>query len=430
MAHPSDRFDTLDVLGTTDHSVVIRGQDKTNDEVVAVKMVRPGAVKERRFQREVSVMRACAGTHVMPILDADSDGEWYSMPIALRELTVEINALSVTEREHLAYGVIHATAEGLRKFHARGQVHRDLKPSNILWLDTDGVGRWVVSDFGIARNEPGATTSAYTRTGAFLGTHGWAAPELHTDAHSADPTADVYSLGVIVGWILTGTQPTPTVVPRPADKFRAVVARATRSEPSRRFGTVDEMLAEMESELDGVAGPPSTHLQRLLASPIDHQVLSRFALAHSDNGKLLLNELPTLDRSELSGWFGADPQGLLTVATRMCEMLQHESDRGGLRYEGLRPPLIWLLEVLKLFIRRNQLEMAESFGTAFFEAVQACDQYPVGDAVARWMKSLNEREAQTMIDAARASAAVEYLKAYLERDWTEAKSQTLRRWMT
>lgn len=430
MTKPADRFETIDLLGQSDHSVVIRGRDFQSNLEVAVKMARDGATIHKRFSREVEAMQSAAGPNVMPVLEVDVDGEWYTMPIAKQELTKATGGLSSEKREQLAYGVVEVVADGLRAFHKNGQVHRDLKPQNVLWLDDEGDSRWVVSDFGIARNTPGSTTSQLTKVGGLLGTKGWAAPELHHDAHNVAAPTDVYSLGAIVSWILTNEFPTDAAVPRPTGRFRSVVVRATRREPARRFPTIDLMLTAMENELAGPGGPLSSELSALLAPPVNYGELSLFWVTHSNNPELLLLELPSLSSADRVAWFLADPEGLLEVAVQMCAMLQDEQGRAGLNKDGLNPPLLWIFGALRLFLNRNELDMAEPLAVGFFEALEVCDQWKVSREVGPWLKGLGDRDAQGMIVALEAADAGDYVRNWMENDEGTPKSAVLRRWIT
>lgn len=97
-------------------------------------------------------------------------------------------------------------ADALVILHAHGIVHRDLKPANI--LISSGTAK--VSDFGIARFYNASdieTIDALTSTGELVGTPAYMAPELAMDVHSAGPSADIFSFGVVAYEVLAGTLP-------------------------------------------------------------------------------------------------------------------------------------------------------------------------------------------------------------------------------
>jgi serine/threonine protein kinase len=104
--------------------------------------------------------------------------------------------------EHVVLVGRHVLA-GLHAAHAAGIVHRDVKPGNFL-VHRDGVVK--VSDFGIARLA-GISSSSLTRTGEFLGTVVYAAPEQRMDARSVGPAADVYGVGAALYQLASGREP-------------------------------------------------------------------------------------------------------------------------------------------------------------------------------------------------------------------------------
>lgn len=137
----------------------------------------------------------------MPVLDFDPDSCWFVMPLADSTARKEIRALQDPQR---LIEFLNASCEALRTAHRAGWIHRDLKPDNLLILD----GRWVVADWGLARRPRGMTSDpARTRTGTGYGTVGFAAPELALDAHRVGPETDIYSLGQLIGSVLTGESP-------------------------------------------------------------------------------------------------------------------------------------------------------------------------------------------------------------------------------
>ena len=166
-----------------------------------------------------------------------------------RALSQELDARGrLSESEALA--VIRQVGEAVRELHRLGIVHRDITPTNII-LSDDGAH---LIDFGIAgtvKSHPGKNRDTNT-----LGTAGFASPEQYGFART-DFRSDVYSLGRLLGTMLTGAYPDdtaydrlladPSVVPA---KLSAAIRRACAFEPSSRQQNVDAFLADLDRDSD------------------------------------------------------------------------------------------------------------------------------------------------------------------------------------
>ncbi|MBB5828597.1 serine/threonine-protein kinase [Micromonospora carbonacea] len=218
-------------------AIVFSSRHKHTDQIVAVKRAKSrddSAV--RRMRREIEVAEIFGGhPHIMPILDASPDGDWFVMPLAQTTALLEMDQLRQAQQ---LKAIVMSVLDGLRKPHAKGWIHRDIKPENILKIQ----GRWVVADWGIGKRPHGQTsTPGHTRAGTLYGTEGYAAPELSDDAHKAGPEADIYSVGQLIGAILTGRVPQANIPLLPDDRgWREVVAAATAFDPQSRPSDVDE----------------------------------------------------------------------------------------------------------------------------------------------------------------------------------------------
>ncbi len=151
--------------------------------------------------------------------------------------------------------------------HQQGIVHRDLKPQNIM-ITADGVPK--VTDFGLAKRLSG-DAQEQTQTGEVLGTPGYMSPEQARADKSIGPVADVYSLGAILYFLLTGRAPfvgsTPVetirqvihedplppsrLQPRLNRDLETICLKCMQKEPEKRYQTAGEVAQELKRVLDG-----------------------------------------------------------------------------------------------------------------------------------------------------------------------------------
>ena len=195
----------LGVLGAGGMGKVYLGRS-AGGRTVAVKVVRPELADDtgfrRRFAREVAAARRVGGDHTVPLLDAETEGEFpwlataYVAGPSLRDAVDEHGPLPEPALRVLTAGL----ARALVAVHAAGVVHRDLKPSNVL-LTVDGPR---VIDFGIAR---ATDDSVLTETGNIIGTPGFMSPEQVTGDGPVGPPGDVFALAAVVVYAATGTGP-------------------------------------------------------------------------------------------------------------------------------------------------------------------------------------------------------------------------------
>lgn len=151
--------------------------------------------------------------------------------ITLEQYIAECGRLSASEAAH----DIAQLCEAVGELHQHGVIHRDITPANII-MASDGLH---LIDFGIARERIGGAERTHDTT--TLGTWGYAAPEQYGFA-ATDARSDVYAIGAVLGFMLTGIQPSDKVQYERLltddnvvdSRMRAIVERACAFEPSAR----------------------------------------------------------------------------------------------------------------------------------------------------------------------------------------------------
>ena len=183
---------------------------------VALKLIKGGRYDSaviQRFEAERQSLAIMDHPAIAKVFDAGStpDGQPYFVMEYVDGLPVtrycDEKKLKVRERLELFTKI----CEGVQHAHQKAIIHRDLKPSNILVVEVDGKPVPRIIDFGIAKaisSRPGADQTMFTQAGALIGTPGFMSPEqADPSVLDVDTRTDVYSLGVVLYVVLTGSLP-------------------------------------------------------------------------------------------------------------------------------------------------------------------------------------------------------------------------------
>jgi serine/threonine-protein kinase len=163
--------------------------------------------RRARFLREADICSRLQHGHLVSVLDHGIDpatGEpFLVMPLLegtdLGECLVQQSPLAPSVASAIAF----QAASGLQAAHDAGIVHRDLKPSNLfLCRRADRNVEALITDFGLAKDD--ASLDVLTRSGAFMGTAAYVAPEQASNAKHVDARADIWSLGMTLYHMLAG----------------------------------------------------------------------------------------------------------------------------------------------------------------------------------------------------------------------------------
>jgi serine/threonine-protein kinase len=255
----------------------------------AVKLLAPGTEGERslaRFEREVQLTAGLTHPSTIAIYDYGRTGDgvfYYAMEllngINLFQLVTLDGPLPASRVVHLLRQACGALSEA----HAAGLIHRDIKPANMMMCVYGGIPDFLkILDFGLVKDIGGeslsglgggaaggeASDAALSQDGSLLGTPLYMAPEGMSDPAHVDPRADIFALGAVGYFLLTGHSPFPgrTAIevfakerqgpPPPISEWggqpvpeplEAVLRRCLAFDRDRRPDTTDELEAQLEA---------------------------------------------------------------------------------------------------------------------------------------------------------------------------------------
>jgi serine/threonine-protein kinase len=246
----------------------------------AIKVIRPGKADDpkvlARFEREVRATAGLSHWNTVEIFDygRTEDGTFYYVMeylpgFSLSELVERYGPLPPARVVYL----LRQTCDALREAHAAGLIHRDIKPGNIFAAQRGGVYDVAkLLDFGLAKPLMSSESLQLTQEGAITGSPLYMSPEQALGEVEPDARGDIYSLGAVAYFLLTGSPPFDgdkpmkvllahaheEVVPPshvrpeiPAD-LEQIVLRCLAKGPEDRFQTVNSLgQALSECEIAG-----------------------------------------------------------------------------------------------------------------------------------------------------------------------------------
>ncbi len=249
------RFRLLEKIGEGGFGVVYVAEQKTPvKRRVALKIIKLGMDTRSvvaRFEAERQALAMMDHPNIAKVFDAGATdtGRPYFVMELVRGIPIteycDQNNLPPVQRLGLFIDICHA----IQHAHQKGIIHRDIKPSNILVTLHDGIPVPKVIDFGIAKATQGDLTdkTVYTQLQQFIGTPAYMSPEqAEMSGLDVDTRSDIYSLGVLLYELLTGTTP-----------FDAKeLAKAGMDEMRRRIRETEPM--RPSNRLSGMTGADST----------------------------------------------------------------------------------------------------------------------------------------------------------------------------
>lgn len=236
-------YEIVEEIGSGGMATVYKAYQAKLDRFVAIKMMHRGMLGDNtflaRFEREARIVARLDHANIVPIYDYDEhDGQPFLVMKFLDAKTLkEMLRRGAPDLDDILR-IMGIVAEALTYAHEHGVLHRDIKPSNII-VDQDGTP--YLTDFGLARvaKQGESTLSA----DVMLGTPHYISPEQAQGGPDLNPSTDVYSLGVILYELVTGS------VPFTADTPYAIVHKHIYEEPPPPSQVNPEVPPEVEQVL-------------------------------------------------------------------------------------------------------------------------------------------------------------------------------------
>lgn len=273
----ASRYEVQDRIGGGVMGAVFRAHDRTDDVLLALKLLRsrtgsPGEL-QRRFLREIQVSARLRHPNIVRVVDAGEAEGWLYIAMELldgqdlRAVCARHEEVPLSDKLRIMLDV----SAGLAYAHAQGVVHRDVKPSNIV-VKTQGEA--VLIDFGMARVSEGGDLTA---RGLIVGSPDYMSPEQGMGG-AVDAHTDMFSAGSVFYELLSGAKPfqartlhallfqiissdpVPLAQARPGlpEPLAETVGRMMAKAPGERFADMDAVqaaLAEVARQLPGHADP-------------------------------------------------------------------------------------------------------------------------------------------------------------------------------
>src|SRR5262249_3374960 len=215
---------------------------------VALKIIKPGMDSRQvvaRFEAERQALAMMDHANIAKIFDAGTteSGRPYFVMELVRgiKITEYCDQMQLATEERLKLFIL--VCQAIQHAHQKGIIHRDIKPSNILVTLHDGVAVPKVIDFGIAKATQGELTdkTVFTQFQQFIGTPAYISPEqAEMSGLDVDTRSDIYSLGVLLYELLTGSTPfdVKATMQGGLDALRQIIREREPVLPSTRLNTL------------------------------------------------------------------------------------------------------------------------------------------------------------------------------------------------
>lgn len=290
-------FHQVAPIGDGHFCVVSRYRSSKDGYEYAVKKLKKEHIANEdyrvRFLREVSILTELNGhDHIINLVESEPDPKelhlWYVMPLASHNLYNYIKRHHTTLDRSFKISIFEHVISAITYAHSLNLLHRDITPNNILLFESDEGITAKLSDFGLGKD---TEAIRYTRTSASgYGQILYVAPEQLEHLKNADIRSDIYSLGKVLYFVMTGKDPGEI---KTCD-FVSLIRKATQERPTDRHQTIDEFAAEFEA---------MRKFFQDTAIPIDQQTMRGYLEGRADVDWKEFHEIAVLGTSDNHPYF-------------------------------------------------------------------------------------------------------------------------------
>jgi serine/threonine-protein kinase len=281
-AHELGSYNLISLIGSGGMGEVWRGRHRMLARDAAIKLIRSelmigrpeyqSEIAQKRFEREAQAIASLQSPHTVYLFDfgVSQDGSFYYVMELLDGISLQmlVDRFGPQPAARVVY-FLKQVCDSLAEAHRKGLIHRDIKPSNIFTCSVGINYDFVkVLDFGLVKNMSANETGRLTNDGIAVGTPAYMAPEIALGNEDIDGRADIYALGCVAYFLLTGVpvfeektatatalahvqkEPVPpsqrSEIKTP-EQLEQIILRCISKRPEERPGSIEELIELLQA---------------------------------------------------------------------------------------------------------------------------------------------------------------------------------------